>query len=195
MAKERLAIPRATQDKVLSEYNHRCAVCGADKPHFHHIDENPSNNDPMNLIPLCPNHHLTDQHDPTRAIEPEKLKLFRQFKDPAILKTQFHPLFVRLRFLDYIDTSSDALQLENKAKELVNFVAALEMGSFYSNSISGLTKRPPHLYFAIAGDDEVERKEKLKYELHLQQYLEKLRSSRDEVYALCVELLRFQNWQ
>ncbi len=195
MAKERLAISRATQDKVLNEYNHRCAVCGADKPHFHHIDENPSNNDPMNLIPLCPNHHLTDQHDPTRAIEPEKLKLFRQFKDPSILKTQFHPLFVRMSFLDSIDSNADALQIEAKAKELVNFVAALEMGSFYSKTISELTKRPYHTFWLAADDPDANKEEKIKYELHLKQYLEQLRSSREKVYALCVELLRFQNWR
>ena len=36
----------------------QCIVCGFDKiVHFHHIDENNKNNDPNNLVPLCPNHH------------------------------------------------------------------------------------------------------------------------------------------
>lgn len=35
-----------------------CAICGFDKiVAIHHLDENRKNNDPKNLIPLCPNHH------------------------------------------------------------------------------------------------------------------------------------------
>lgn len=35
-----------------------CTICGFDKVvAVHHIDENHYNNDPKNLIPLCPNHH------------------------------------------------------------------------------------------------------------------------------------------
>jgi 5-methylcytosine-specific restriction endonuclease McrA len=90
MAKDRAHIPRTVRDQVMGEFNHRCAKCGADHPHLHHIDEDPSNNDPMNLIPLRPNCHLIDQHNPTQRIEPERLMLFRKYKDPAILTPQFH---------------------------------------------------------------------------------------------------------
>lgn len=35
-----------------------CVVCGEDKiVAVHHLDENHDNNDPANLIPLCPTHH------------------------------------------------------------------------------------------------------------------------------------------
>ena len=35
-----------------------CVVCGEDKiVEVHHLDENRKNNDPSNLIPLCPTHH------------------------------------------------------------------------------------------------------------------------------------------
>ena len=35
-----------------------CIVCGFDKiVAVHHMDHNHQNNDPENLIPLCPNHH------------------------------------------------------------------------------------------------------------------------------------------
>ena len=35
-----------------------CAICGFNKVvEVHHLDENHNNNDPDNLIPLCPNHH------------------------------------------------------------------------------------------------------------------------------------------
>ncbi|MDQ3011542.1 MAG: HNH endonuclease, partial [Acidobacteriota bacterium] len=78
---------------MLKEFNYRCAICAIDNPQLHHIDETPSNNDPMNLVPLCPNCHLIDQHNPTRTLDPIKLSLFRKFKDPFILKSQFDPLF------------------------------------------------------------------------------------------------------
>ena len=35
-----------------------CVVCGENKVvEVHHLDENPKNNSPSNLIPLCPTHH------------------------------------------------------------------------------------------------------------------------------------------
>lgn len=35
-----------------------CVVCGESNiVEVHHLDENHNNNDPSNLIPLCPNHH------------------------------------------------------------------------------------------------------------------------------------------
>jgi hypothetical protein len=43
---------------ALQNNEHKCVVCGFDKiVAIHHIDENKKNNDPSNLIPLCPNHH------------------------------------------------------------------------------------------------------------------------------------------
>lgn len=43
---------------ALRHWEHSCAICGFDKiVAIHHIDMQKSNNDPTNLIPLCPNHH------------------------------------------------------------------------------------------------------------------------------------------
>lgn len=43
---------------ALRNHKKECVVCGFDKiVAIHHIDENKKNNDPSNLIPLCPNHH------------------------------------------------------------------------------------------------------------------------------------------
>ena len=43
---------------ALQHWKHECVICGFDKiVAIHHIDENHDNNDPQNLIPLCPNHH------------------------------------------------------------------------------------------------------------------------------------------
>src|ERR1051326_3314497 len=105
--KKRPSIPTKTKQQVLSEFNHRCSICGADRPQLHHIDENPENNDPLNIIPLCPNCHLIDQHNPSAQVDPGKLRMFRLHKDPAILKPQFHPLFLRLLFLDSVSDDSE----------------------------------------------------------------------------------------
>lgn len=194
MSKERVSIPAKTRDTVLQEYNHRCAVCGADRPHIHHIDEDPSNNSLDNLLPLCPNCHLTDQHDPTRRIDAEKLRLFRRHKDPAILRPEFHPLFLRLNFLLTVEISEiHTDDLEGQAEDLADFVKALQMGDFYGERIRNLTKRPPHAYFVSLGgpDPEYERLVRC----HNLEYRQQLVSVTEKVVSLAVELLRYQPWR
>jgi len=49
-----------TNYKTICFNNHKkeCVVCGEDKiVAVHHNDHDHNNNDPMNLIPLCPTHH------------------------------------------------------------------------------------------------------------------------------------------
>ena len=146
MAKQRVNPSKAVRDSLLDEFNHRCAVCGVDRPQVHHIDENPSNNDPLNLIPLCPNCHLVDQHNPTAPVDPRKLKLFRVYKDPAILKSQFQPLFSRLLFIDSIQDDQDVTEIEERVRELTSFVSTLEMGAFYGKQLEKVLKRPQYMY-------------------------------------------------
>lgn len=44
-------------------WEEKCVICGFDKVvAVHHIDENKENNNPQNLIPLCPNHHEMIHH-------------------------------------------------------------------------------------------------------------------------------------
>lgn len=49
----------ATYVTVAWRYHERkCLVCGEDKiVAVHHLNENHSDNDPKNLVPLCPTHH------------------------------------------------------------------------------------------------------------------------------------------
>lgn len=189
MAKTRLTVPKAIRDAVLKEFNHRCAICGTDRPQVHHIDENPSNNGLLNLIPLCPNCHLVDQHNPTLSTDAEKLRLFREFKDPTILKPQFHPLFGRMKFLGLVQSDSNANELYGRSQELIEFVAALEMGSFYSRKIKELIGRPKLI--SVADGDERDKAR----ETHVaNEYRKQLCSAKEQVYWLIVELLRFQKW-
>jgi hypothetical protein len=181
------------RDAVLREFNHRCAICGADRPQIHHIDENPGNNDLENLLPICPNCHLTDQHNPTVPADPEKLALFRRYKDPAILAPEFEPLFARMRFLAWIADSEDTEELEKKARELEDFVSYLEMGEFYSRLILEHLEASSRGRVRVIGGgpdpggEEADRK----FEVN---YRQQLRSAQPEVYRLVVELLRYQNW-
>jgi hypothetical protein len=195
MEKPRKRIPRSIQEPILKEFNHRCAKCGSDRPQLHHIDANPANNDPSNLIPLCPNCHLTDEHDPTRPFDPAKLRLFRQYKDPTILMPQFEPLFRRMKFLDEIRDDSDAADLLRKAGELIDFVQYLAMGGFYTTRLKMLLEMSQGHGITLFGnqsDDENHRKMVKQADAEYRQQLQRVR---DEVYNLCVELLHYQNWK
>lgn len=51
---------KGTQYRTIMKEHHKmeCVVCGEDKiVTCHHYDENHNNNEPSNLIPLCPTHH------------------------------------------------------------------------------------------------------------------------------------------
>jgi len=56
-------------------WDQKCAVCGFDEiVSVHHIDENHSNNDVSNLIPLCPNHHAMCHTSKNKASMKEKIR-------------------------------------------------------------------------------------------------------------------------
>ena len=189
----RKAVPKQVRESVLKEFNHRCAICGAGKPQIHHIDQNSSNNEISNLLPLCPNCHLLDQHDPTTRINSKKLQLFRRFKDPAILSPQFEPLFRRGSFLLSLDQASfNAEETTAKAEELVAFVSALEMGQFYGQKIERLVEKPVSGGHWGINTTESEF-EKLRTE-ESEEYFKKLCECRDDAISLVVELLRYQSW-
>ncbi len=59
MAKRRTSIPKKVRAQVQYLADRKCCVCdGAHVGHqFHHLDEDPSNNDEDNLVFLCANHH------------------------------------------------------------------------------------------------------------------------------------------
>lgn len=205
MAKERERIPAKTREQVLKEYSHLCAKCAKPNPQLHHIDDNPSNNDPMNLIPLCPNHHLTDQHNPTKRIETDILRLFRQYKDPMILTPQFQPLYKRMGFLDDIETDSalspreiteHANRLEFQARVLVRFVSSLEMGTAYARELAQLLQ--------LTGERSIKAVDAKTWQTAryrsdqpapAERYAKEIREVQSQVQDLVVEVLRFQDWK
>ena len=62
----RKSIPEKLRIEVMSKANNRCCVCQTPFFQIHHLDGDPSNNDPDNLAPLCPNCH--DQADLKRPL-------------------------------------------------------------------------------------------------------------------------------
>ena len=187
MNKIRKAIPKPVKEKVLSEYNHRCAICGADKPQVHHIDENPENNELLNLLPLCPNHHLNDQHNPTTKIEPLRLRLFRTYRDPQILSPQFEPIFNRMNFL-LIEINAKSFEaIASQAADLTKFVSHLNLGEYYQARLRDLLDWSAPAGFTMGNRADV-------YAQHLEKYLERVSQNKAQVIELIVEQLRFQFW-
>jgi hypothetical protein len=179
MPKKRVKVPREIADKVLKEYRHKCAMCGRPEPQLHHLDEDPANNDPLNLLPLCPNCHLQDTHDPTSPPDPDKLRLFRKYKDPLILDPRFHPLF--RRFTELRDQNPDGLR--SAASTLAEFVREFQMGGFYGREISQLASA-----FEIYDADS-------EFAPMVAADADTAARTKDEIELLIVELLRYQNWK
>jgi hypothetical protein len=193
MAKQRPSLPKAVREAVLTEFSHRCAMCGADRPQLHHIDGNPSHNETDNLIPLCPSCHLVDQHNPTQPIDPEKLRLFRRFKDPTILRPEFDPLFRRALFLiQLVNAPFDVESVRHSVEELVAFVTALKMGEFYGKKLHTLLDKPPLIYMWTSDTPESEfHRQRVEEE---QAFRQKLLANREASISLLIELLRYQGW-
>jgi hypothetical protein len=136
-----------------------------------------------------PNHHLTDQHNPTAPVDPAKLRLFREFKDPVILSPQFHPLYIRFAYLMRVETESDLDRARASTVELIAFVNALKMGGFYHTRVADLlVDNAPSRWGSDPVDEEGDKRRKEAY------YREKLVENRQEAIDLIIEMLRYQDW-
>jgi hypothetical protein len=172
---------------LLTEYNHQCAICGAARPQIHHIDENPSNNKLENLVPLCPNHHLSDQHNPTTKIPEQRLALFRKYKDPQILCPEFSPLYQRFSFLLNRPIASNYTDLANHSHDLIRFVEHLQMGGYYAGALRPLLDWNWQRPYAEGEREAFQAEQEQRYQAQLSQHA-------DRVVELLVEQLRYQLW-
>jgi hypothetical protein len=188
-------------DKVLREFNHLCAMCGNPRPQVHHIDGNNSNNVEENLLSLCPNHHLLDAHSPTQPIQSEKLRLFREFKDPSILCPQFHPIFSRALFLiNEGSAEAKVSELKAKSQDLLNFIEHLSMGPYYYNRLKELIGWVEPNLPNVGASSTAEAINKIhRNSAILQQsesdFLQRASKNRHQAVVLIIELLRFQDWR
>ena len=194
MTKKRISIPRGISDAVLKEYRHKCAVCGRHDPQLHHLDENPSNNDILNLLPLCPNCHLQDVHDPTSQPDSRKLRLFRVYKDPLILDPRFHPIFQRMVFLRDAELEKTKPKLFNYlVNELLAFIVSFEKGNFYQKKMLNILRYPSaHYALKLAGGGSTITKEQIEKDAVLKQQARNHRI--EKVEGLIIEMIRYQGW-
>lgn len=110
-------------------------------------------------------------------------------EEEKIPKAEPHPLWSRLTFLNSIEDDSDISELEDRSKELIDYVALLKRGKRYSKLIGKLVRRSPPWFVIATGESERLRLQQLDQE---REYRDQLRRARDQVYALVEELLRFQ---
>jgi hypothetical protein len=77
MKKKRIKIPDKVTAEILFLCRNTCCICGSQfiPLHIHHIDENPSNNEIDNLIPLCLNCHANVHSKSNMGISYSKLLL------------------------------------------------------------------------------------------------------------------------
>src|SRR5262245_21799134 len=40
---QRKSLPKSVRERILNEWNHKCAICGKERPQIHHIDGNHDN--------------------------------------------------------------------------------------------------------------------------------------------------------
>src|ERR1700730_12815389 len=99
----RIPIPAAVRREILIEASYRCAVprcMTAIAIDVHHIDENPANNDPSNLIALCPTCHSAF-HRKTYSVEAVRFwKLMLQQLNAAYDRNAINLLLMLDRFED-----------------------------------------------------------------------------------------------
>ena len=132
--------------------------------------------------------------DPTKIIEPYKLQLFRKYKDPTLLKPEFHPLYLRFRFFNSLEVFNDFGDISDRLSELIDFINELEMGPFYAKKIHKITKESAVGLVTLIGDSASEQRRFQAIKEHNEEYRQQLIAVREEVAKLIVELLRYQPW-
>lgn len=89
MAKGRPKIPQDIHDELLFRNNHKCCICRkSGKIQIHHLDENPSNNTPENLLVACLNCHsgVHTERKMTKNFTVGELKRYKETWEVANVK-------------------------------------------------------------------------------------------------------------
>lgn len=83
MAKARKSIPQKTKSLLQQEINSQCPICdnqNVDHFEIHHIDGNPENNSPDNLLMLCPICHSKVTKGDISEEEVKQIKTYLMIK-------------------------------------------------------------------------------------------------------------------
>ena len=145
---QRANLPKGKRERVLKEYNNKCAICMDDCKEVHHIDHNPNNNEVDNLLPLCSNCH-TDVHNPLEGKSVDLLKLLRKYKLHMVLDPKFKPILNRMGFLLQDIQNSDSEYLQKEYIDLIEFIETFEKGKHYREKIEKLLFFPKEFCCAV----------------------------------------------
>jgi hypothetical protein len=83
-----------TSYRVICFYTHKeeCCVCGENKVvEVHHLDRDRKNNDPKNLVPLCPTHHSYMHSEYKHLIEKQVYTYLKKWSGIQDLNLGFLP--------------------------------------------------------------------------------------------------------
>lgn len=210
MEKEtRKKVSQKIEKQVMKEYSSLCAICGKTDPQVHHIDENPSNNDIQNLIPLCTDCHLIKIHQKNRYPR-DIIRLFRIYKSKLILNEKFVPIYKRMNFLLVDDINTyDPKILRSEYDELVSFISAMKMGELYSKKIKNnlyfpleyhvevVPYQPDPDYDRLVGSDSTRYHSEKPRNLgdSLGEFKKMYQENKNKVIDLIIEQLIYQDWE
>jgi len=196
--------PKPIKEQVLKEYSHCCAICSGTNPQIHHIDENPQNNEVLNLIPLCPNCHNTGQHNKYNKIPENILKLFRKYNERKILDSKFIPIYKRMNFLFEDIEKADHNKLQADYDEFMNYLPLYEKGEFYKKQIEKLLFFEPEHCVAVAhyqdplpfADVQDSNEEYTCRAIgdSIGGYKKMYKENKEKVIDLVIEMLKYQDW-
>lgn len=205
----RKAVPQRLQSAITKEFNNVCATCGESAgTQVHHIDENPGNNDPLNLIPLCPTCHDIRIHGPSSQVTREMLRIFRAHKDLALLTPNFRSVQDRMAFFEAPEKFAKAAadEMWTLADAMEDFCAFIQMqpkGEYYARRLRTLLKaeEPAGVldlklgvqYYDSEPEDRAKEVEAEAVEANIR-VVKNLNAVRSEVERLVVEFVRFQDW-
>lgn len=77
---KRTPIPQSAQTAVLMANRHACCVCQKPRVQLHHIDGDPSHNDPANIAALCLDHHdmASMVLGLTKKLQPDHVRRYKE---------------------------------------------------------------------------------------------------------------------
>lgn len=144
--RRRPSIPRAIRELVLARDGWRCKLCSSTNDlHIHHVDGNPWNNDPDNLIVMCRHCHAK-QHPAFASLISSTSPLETAFLGTRIdiLQTRYEEgkeqsrskdLERRRRFVDFLVSETGATVFEPGWKSMAQDVPLPELAEGAKNDL------------------------------------------------------------
>jgi hypothetical protein len=132
LTKKRILIPKAIAAKVLFSSDRTCCVCriAGKKIQIHHVDDDPSNNDPVNLSVLCLDCHADTQVKGGfgRQLDAEQVTLYRD---------DWYRIVATRRVQAYRDARDESMSEDSRIRYLTSLTEMLREKQDYV-SLAGL---------------------------------------------------------